>query len=92
MKISDLSQLLSRVQQTAGDLEVVFKAAEGDAETVITDLGIHLDPTSGETVGKLEIAHGTAPPAPEPKAETPAEGESAAGDDVSRRAEANASA
>jgi hypothetical protein len=65
MKISDLTALLSRVQSIAGDVEVVLKAAETEVETVITDLGIHLDPTSAAAGGTLTIEHGTAtPPAP----------------------------
>ena len=67
MKISELTQLLSKVTQLGGDLEVVLKAAEGEAETVITDLGIHLKPTGGGVQSTLTIEHGSAPPlAPEP--------------------------
>lgn len=62
MKISDLSNLLTKVQSIAGDVEVVLKHAEQEAETVITDLGIHLDPQSATTTGSLVIEHDTAPP------------------------------
>lgn len=64
MKISDLSAVLSRVQQIAGDVDVVFKDAESEAETVINDLGLHLDPSGSSDGGKLTITHGDAPPAP----------------------------
>lgn len=76
MKISDLSAMLSKVTQLAGDLEVVLKAAEGEAETVITDLGIHLSPASGTAGSTLTIEHGTPPPAvvePPAPADPPAE-------------------
>lgn len=71
MKISDLTSLLSRVQSIAGDVEVVLKAAESEVETVITDLGIHLDPTSAAAGGTLTIEHGTAPPPPPVDAPSP---------------------
>jgi hypothetical protein len=67
VKISDLTALLSRVQQIAGDVDVVLQAADTEAETVITDLGIHLDPASGSVGSSLTITHGTAP-APPPAA------------------------
>ena len=66
MKLSELQTVLSKVSQIAGDVDVVLKAAEGDLETVITDLGIHLDPTSGNAGSTLTIEHGTAPPEPPP--------------------------
>lgn len=64
MKISDLSALLAKVQSIAGDVDVVLKAAETAAETVITDLGIHLDPTTAVAGGTLEIQHAPATPPP----------------------------
>lgn len=75
MKISDLTAVLSRVQQIAGDVEVVFKDAASEAETVINDLGLHLDPSGNSDGGKLTITHGDAPPAP-------AEGENAGAGDA----------
>jgi hypothetical protein len=72
MKLSELQSLLGRIQQLAGDVDVVLKAADSEAETVITDLGIHLDATSAAPTSTLTITHGTAPapaaadpPAPE---------------------------
>lgn len=72
MKISDLAALLSKVQQIAGDVDVVLEDAQTEASSVITDLGIHLDPSSGVPGGTLTIQHGQAPPAPPSPAETPA--------------------
>lgn len=72
MKISDLQGLLGKVQSIAGDVEVVLKAAETEVETVITDLGIHLDPSSGNAGGTLEVTHGTAAPADPAQTEQPA--------------------
>ena len=63
MKLSDLQQLLTKVQTIAGDVEVVLKDAVSEAETVITDLGIHLDPTTAQAGGTLTIEHGVAAPA-----------------------------
>lgn len=70
MKISDLSALLTRVQQIAGDVDVVLKAAEGEAETVISNLGINLKPDASGPAGSLVIEHGeaSAPPEADPAA------------------------
>lgn len=73
MKISDLSALLSKVTQTAGDVDVVLKDDSTEVETVITDLAIHIDPASGGVGGTLEIMHGAAPPAPAVAADVPAD-------------------
>lgn len=69
MTLSELQGLLSKVQSIAGDVEIVLKDAVSEAETVITDLGIHLDPTSATAGGTLEVTHG---PAPVPAAAEPA--------------------
>jgi hypothetical protein len=66
LKISDLTGLLNKVQQIAGDVEVELQAAEGEAKSFITDLGIHLDPTTASAGGTLTITHGDAPPPPAP--------------------------
>lgn len=71
MKVSELVGLLSKVQQFASDVDVVLKAAENEAETVISDLAIHIAP-DGTTGGTLEITHGTAPPAAEGQQAQPA--------------------
>lgn len=66
MKLSELQALFSKVNSIAGDVEVVLKSAEDEVETVITDLAVHLDPTTGATGGTLEVTHGAASPAPPP--------------------------
>lgn len=79
MKLSDLATLLARVQQFAGDVDIVLRDAETEAESVITDLGIHFDPTSGQTGGQLTVTHGQAPAAP-PAEPEPAAAETAPAD------------
>jgi hypothetical protein len=69
VKVSELQGLLSKVQSVAGDVEVILKSAETEAQTVISDLAIHLDPSTGQTGGSLEVTHA---PAPEPVAESKA--------------------
>lgn len=73
MKLSELQQILSKVQTFAGDVEVALRAAVTEAETVISDLSVHLDPTSGEAAGKLVVTHAAATDTPaEPAAADPA--------------------
>ena len=55
MKLSELSSLLTKVQSIAGDVDVVLRAAEGDLETVISDLVVHIDPTTGSPESTLAI-------------------------------------
>lgn len=69
MKISELTALLTKVQQIAGDVEVTLEAAADKVETIITDLGVHLDPADPTAGSKLTIEHGEAPPPAEPTAE-----------------------
>lgn len=68
MKISELSNLLTKVQSIGGDLDVVLHDAAEEAETVITDLAVHISPESGGVDGKLTITHGDAPPPAAPEA------------------------
>jgi hypothetical protein len=71
VKISELTALFAKVQNIAGDVEVALKNVESEAETVITDLTIHLSPADGATNGGLTIEHATAgPPPPVPQADT----------------------
>lgn len=72
MKISELTAVLSRVQQIAGDVDVAFRHAESDVETVITELGLKLNPDGTTGEGSLVIKHDDAANAPQP-AEKPAE-------------------
>lgn len=67
MKLSELIAGLNKLTQFAGDLPVVIKNVESEAETVLHSIGINIDPSSGTANGSVTINHGTAPePAPEP--------------------------
>lgn len=69
MKLSELIAGLNKLTQFAGDLPVVIKDVESEAETVLHSIGVNIDPTSGTANGSVTINHGTAPePAPEPAA------------------------
>lgn len=68
MKVSALQGVLSRIQQIAGDVEVVIKAAEDGVSEAITDLEIHLDPNDAAAPGTVTAQLGPAPAAPEPEA------------------------
>jgi hypothetical protein len=73
MDVSQLIAALQKVSQLAGDVPVVLKHAESEAETVLQSIGVHINPTTGETSGEAVLEHGDAPdtpPAPDP---TPAE-------------------
>lgn len=74
MKLSDLASLLAKVQSIAGDVDVVLHDAASGVETVVTDLAVHLDPTSGNPGSTLTIEHGTAPPLPPPAEPLPQDG------------------
>lgn len=77
MKLSELTALFSKVNSIAGDVEIVLKDAETDIEHVITDLSIHLDPSSGAVGGALTVEHGVAPE-PDPAPADPPAGKAAA--------------
>lgn len=64
MQISELAAALSKVQSIVGDAEVIFKAVEGDAETVLHDIQLTLraDGTTASTV--VALNHGAAPETP----------------------------
>lgn len=79
MKISELQSVLARLSQAAGDVEVAFKGALSDAETAITDLEIHLDPTDAAVPGTAAIHLGDAPAAEEPEPEAGSADTAAAG-------------
>lgn len=64
MTVSEIIAALSRVQQIAGDLPVVFKEIESDAETVLQSIGVNIDPNSGAAGGSVTLQHSTAPAAP----------------------------
>lgn len=66
MKISELAGLLAKVQNIAGDVDVVLKDAASEVETVITDFVMHLSPSDGSVTGGVSIEHGPAPAAPPP--------------------------
>lgn len=64
MKVSELAATLAKVQQIAGDIDVVLRAAESTDEQVVTDLVLYLDPVSGTADDSLVIEYGAAPAAP----------------------------
>lgn len=71
MKVSELSATLAKVQQIAGDIDVVFRASGSTDESVATDLVLYLDPATGAADDSLVIEYGPAPPpaaTPEPPA------------------------
>lgn len=79
MKISELQGLLSKVQNVVGDAEVILKAAEGGAETVLHTVGIELGASGDPTSQAVTVTHGEPAATPEPVA--PQVGETApAGD------------
>lgn len=69
MKISELQSLLSKVANVVGDAEIILKAVEGEAETVLKTVGIELGSGGDPTAAGVTISHG----APEPAAPAPAE-------------------
>lgn len=69
MKISEVQGLLSKVQSITGDVEVVLKAAESEAETIIQSVAIELG-ADGGTPTTVTVAHA---PAPEPTPAAPVE-------------------
>lgn len=62
--VSELQQGLSKIQASIGDVEVVLKAAEQEAETVVKSFEVSLSPTGSATGSAVTIVHGTADPAP----------------------------
>lgn len=75
MKVSELSATLAKVQQIAGDIDVVFRASGSTDESVATDLVLYLDPATGAADDSLVIEYGPAPaaePTPEPAPAEPA--------------------
>lgn len=64
MTLSEMIALLSRIQQMAGDLPVVFRSPESDAVTVLESIGVNIDPISGAAGGNVTILHAPAPTAP----------------------------
>lgn len=70
MTLSEFISGLQRFTQIAGDLPVIFKDAETEAETVLHAVGINVDLGSGAAAGSVTVAHGPAAaqlaPAPDP--------------------------
>lgn len=68
LKISEFVAELNKVQAAVGDLPVVFKAVEGDAESFLHTIGIELAPSSSKVQSTVSINHTTEAPAePEPE-------------------------
>lgn len=63
MTVSELLSVLQRVQQVAGDVPVIVKDLEHDAETVLQSIGLHIDPSGGQAGGSVVLEHATAKPA-----------------------------
>lgn len=85
LKISELVSALNKVSAAIGDSEVVFKAGAEDAETVLTAIELQLGADGTPTSTGVQLVHGPAPAEPEP-AETPAEPEAPASDQVAQPA------
>lgn len=72
MKASELTAIIAKVQQVAGDVDIVLRNAETAAETAITDLVVHLSPQTGATGGTLSIEHSGSPAPAAPDADVTA--------------------
>lgn len=75
MTISELVAALNRVQQTAGDIDVVVHDATSGTDSVLQSAEVSIDLTSGSAVGQLTLIVGPAPAAPvqaDPTTDTPA--------------------
>lgn len=70
MTLSELLAGLQKLSQYAGDLPVVIKAVETEAETVFHSIGLQIDP-SGNANGKVTINHSVTP-ATAPDVQVPA--------------------
>lgn len=70
MTLSEFISGLQRFTQIAGELPVIFKDAETEAETVLHAVGINVDLGSGAAAGSVTVSHGPAAaqsaPAPDP--------------------------
>jgi hypothetical protein len=75
VKLSELTAAFQKVQSVAGDVDVVLKDVGSEAKTVIKSIGLHIDPSSGQAGGTVELEHGAAepeaPPAPPAAAPEP---------------------
>jgi pyrrolidone-carboxylate peptidase len=58
LTLSEFIAGLQRFTQIAGDLPVVFKDAETEAETVLHAVGINVDLGSGAAAGSVTVSHG----------------------------------
>jgi hypothetical protein len=72
MQVSKLIEALQRVVQVAGDVPVVLRELESDAETELKSLGVHIDAQTGDTGGNVTLEHAAASPS-NPPSEAPAE-------------------
>jgi len=73
MKVSDLLAALQKVQQVAGDVDVVLKDVDQGVETALLSLGVHISASTGDTSGAVVFEHGHAqlPPPAEPEPSPP---------------------
>lgn len=75
MKISEVSAMLQKVQQLAGDVPVVLKDLETGNVTGLVSVGIELVADAAEAVNEVTISHAkpaSPPPAPGEAATTTA--------------------
>lgn len=72
MTLNELIQGLNKLTQFAGDLPVVIKDAETEAETVLHSIGINVDPSGNAANGSITLNHAPAPAATEPATESAA--------------------
>lgn len=66
MNISEVTALLARVQQVAGDVPVVLRDIESGNISGLVSVGIELVADAVDAVNQVTISHGTSTPAPPP--------------------------
>jgi hypothetical protein len=67
VNISDVTAALTKVSQLVGDVPVVLRDLETDAETELKSLEVSIDAATGQTSSIVTVTHG--PPAPAPALE-----------------------
>jgi hypothetical protein len=63
LTINQLVTTLQKVSAAAGDLPVIFKAVEGDAETFLDSIKVAFSPTGDTAESKAVLSHTTQKPA-----------------------------
>lgn len=57
MLISELVAALNKINQIAGDIPIVLRHVEQDAETAVTALVLAFDPSGAAPTSKVIVAH-----------------------------------